>query len=69
MTGFGDTDRLKLQREAGKSFVSRTTLKRTREEDKTVFRAVITNPMTSMDTLCEILDEQEVIYQHSFMSK
>ncbi len=56
------------QREAGKSFVSRTTLKRTREEDKVVFRAVIMNPMTDPDTLREILDEQEKIYQDSFLS-
>lgn len=46
-----------------------TTLKRTRGEDMVVFRAVIMNPMTDPDTLCEILDEQEKIYQDSFMTK
>ena len=51
------------QREAGKSFVSRTTL-RTRqypERDIVVLRCVIMNPMTTIDVLCEILNEQEAI--------
>ena len=52
----------RLQREAGKSFVSRTTLKRADQEDMVVFRSVIMNPMTNMDIICEILDEQEKIY-------
>ena len=54
-----------LQREAGKSFVSRTTL-RVHEypgQDTVVFRCVIMNPMTTLDVLCEILDEQEEIYR------
>jgi len=52
----------RLQRESGKSFVSRTTLKRPDREDMVVFRSVIMNPMTNMDIICEILDEQEKIY-------
>lgn len=52
----------RLQREAGKSFVSRTTLKRAGREDMVVFRSVIMNPMTNMDIIMEILDEQEEIY-------
>jgi glutamate decarboxylase len=56
----------RLQREAGNSFVSRTTLRRTRQEDRVVFRAVIMNPMTDIGTLGDILDEQEKIYQRYF---
>ncbi len=52
----------RLQREAGKSFVSRTTLKRRGCEDIVVLRAVLMNPMTTMDILGEILDEQEKIF-------
>ncbi len=52
----------RLQREAGKSFVSRTTLKRRGLADMVVLRAVIMNPMTNMKILNEILDEQEAIY-------
>ncbi|MCP4104533.1 MAG: putative pyridoxal-dependent aspartate 1-decarboxylase [Desulfobacteraceae bacterium] len=51
----------RLQREAGKSFVSRTTLRRKGCEDMVVLRSVIMNPMTTMDILREILDEQEEI--------
>ena len=53
-----------LQREAGKSFVSRTTLRvhQYPDQDTVVFRCVIMNPMTTIDVLCEILDEQEEIY-------
>jgi glutamate decarboxylase len=50
------------QRETGNSFVSRTTLKRSPNEDMVVLRAVIMNPMTHMEVLREILDEQERIY-------
>lgn len=56
----------RLQREAGKSFVSRTTLKRTDQADMVVFRSVIMNPMTNIDIICEILDEQEEIYNSQF---
>jgi len=53
-----------LQREAGKSFVSRTTLRvhQYPGQDIVVFRCVIMNPMTTLDVLREILDEQEAIY-------
>lgn len=51
------------QREAGKSFVSRTSLKGTLEwpEERVVLRTVIMNPMTDIHILREILDEQEEI--------
>lgn len=54
----------RLQREAGKSFVSRTTLKRPTHlgGNRGVLRSVIMNPMTTMDIIREILDEQEAIY-------
>lgn len=52
----------RLQREAGKSFVSRTTLKRTDRDDIVVLRSVLMNPMTDMHIIREILDEQEEIY-------
>ncbi len=53
-----------LQREAGKSFVSRTTLRvhQYPGKDTVVFRCVIMNPLTTLDVLCEILDEQEAIW-------
>jgi glutamate decarboxylase len=52
------------QREAGKSFVSRTSLKGTKDwpEDRVVLRAVIMNPLTDIRILREILYEQEEIY-------
>ncbi len=53
----------RLQREAGKSFVSRTTLKRTSHENMVVLRVVIMNPMTNMVIINEILDEQEELYR------
>jgi glutamate decarboxylase len=55
----------RLQREAGKSFVSRTTLNRgpSPDDEMVVLRAVIMNPMTSPDILSRILDEQLSIYQ------
>jgi len=58
-----------LQREAGKSFVSRTTLRvhQYPGQDTVVFRCVIMNPMTTLDVLREILDEQEEIYRHQFL--
>lgn len=59
----------RLQREAGNSFVSRTTL-RSRDSDNgknlVVLRSVIMNPMTTMKILREILDEQEEIYRRHF---
>lgn len=56
-------DLQRLQREAGYSFVSRTTLKGDPAcgESMVVLRAVIMNPMTDMEILREILDEQESI--------
>jgi len=53
------------QREAGKSFVSRTTLKGSgeRPEKYAVLRVVLMNPMTDIHILREILDEQEEIYR------
>jgi glutamate decarboxylase len=61
----------RLQREAGNSFVSRTTLKTKHppEQDIVVLRTVIMNPMTTIDILREILDEQEDIYKNSYDSK
>ncbi len=56
----------RLQREAGKSFVSRTTLRRRGCEDIVVLRSVLMNPMTDIRILQEILDEQEKIYQQQF---
>jgi len=57
-----------LQREAGKSFVSRTKLKKTfgNSEEVVVLRCVIMNPMTDINILREILDEQEKIYKLEF---
>ena len=56
----------RLQREAGNSFVSRTTLniKGSPGSNIVVLRAVIMNPMTTIDILREILDEQEDIYKN-----
>lgn len=51
------------QREAGRSFVSRTTLQGRGTKECVVLRAVIMNPMTDLRILCEILDEQEAIWQ------
>jgi len=60
----------RLQREAGWSFVSRTALKMDPEDApgrKVVLRAVIMNPMTTLEILNEILDEQEEIY-HTYLA-
>ena len=56
------------QKEAGNSFVSRTTLKRPAHlgGNRKVLRAVIMNPMTNIDIIREILDEQEQIYKKYF---
>jgi len=58
----------RLQREAGKSFVSRTKLKISNKHGKdiVVFRCVIMNPMTNIKILNEILDEQEEIFKSNF---
>jgi len=58
----------RLQREAGNSFVSRTTLKMKNrlEQNKVVLRVVIMNPMTTIEILRNILDEQEKIYKTAF---
>ena len=58
----------RLQREAGNSFVSRTTFKMGNhlKQDMVVLRAVIMNPMTNIEILREILDEQEKIYKNTF---
>ncbi len=52
------------QREAGRSFVSRTRLRINHSDphESVVLRAVIMNPMTHIGILDEILDEQESIY-------
>ncbi|MFW6080697.1 MAG: pyridoxal-dependent aspartate 1-decarboxylase PanP [Desulfosalsimonas sp.] len=56
-------DLQRTQREAGNSFVSRTTLQPAAgcPESTVVLRAVIMNPMTDMKILREILDEQQSI--------
>ena len=50
----------KRQREAGKSFVSRTRLEvsQYRSEKIVVFRVVLANPLTSYEILQEVLEEQ-----------
>lgn len=55
----------RLQREAGNSFVSRTTLKKgpTDSDQMVVLRSVIMNPLTDLKKLIEILNEQEEIYE------
>lgn len=53
----------RLQREAGNSFVSRTTLRRSGRADTVVLRAVIMNPRTTPDILRTILDEQEALFR------
>jgi len=54
----------RLQREAGNSFVSRTTLNLNEytDQDIVVLRVVIMNPMSNIEILRDILDEQEEIY-------
>ena len=58
----------RLQREAGRSFVSRTTLppNSVRTGHRRVLRAVLMNPMTNMKILKEILDEQTEIFRCNF---
>lgn len=57
----------RYQREAGNSFVSRTTLHATAAWpfERVVLRAVMMNPMTDIKILREILDEQEAIYHET----
>ncbi len=54
----------RIQREAGVSFVSRTTLLQDNNPDDAivVLRSVIMNPMTTIAILNDILDEQEKIF-------
>jgi len=58
----------RVQRETGKSFVSRTTLNigNVPEMDIIVLRCAIMNPMTDMKILNKILDEQEEICRSRF---
>jgi glutamate decarboxylase len=58
-------DLQRIQREAGKSFVSRTCLKIHPDDARTpvVLRSVIMNPYTDGRILDQILDEQEMILQ------
>jgi glutamate/tyrosine decarboxylase-like PLP-dependent enzyme len=53
----------KLQRAAGKTFVSRTrfTQHQYHRQAVSVFRVVLANPMTTIDTLHSILEEQLAI--------
>ncbi|NBO38384.1 glutamate decarboxylase [bacterium] len=54
----------KIQRQNGKSFVSRTTLESVLPGfDTVVFRAVLFHPLTSSQTLTEVLSEQKDIGQ------
>ena len=55
----------RLQREAGKSFVSRTTLRLPDFPDmeSVVLRCVLMNPLTTAEILKEILDEQTVLVE------
>jgi len=61
----------RLQREAGWSFVSRTTLKINQNDPNciVVLRAVIMNPISTIKILKDILDEQEEIYRHQLAHK
>lgn len=55
----------RTQREAGKSFVSRTAIDRGDScgSETVVLRVVLMNPLTTIEILREILDEQEEIFQ------
>ena len=57
----------KRQRENGHSFVSRTRIKVARYDDEKVivFRVVLANPLTSKETLRDILSEQCLLAQES----
>jgi len=58
----------RLQREEGKSFVSRTTLYKGEKSSTgtVVFRCVLMNPLTTIEILREILDEQTRIFNKEF---
>ena len=53
----------RLQRQAGISFVSRTTIEKNKLM-QVVLRSVLMNPMTHMQIIQDILDEQESIYEN-----
>ena len=57
----------KYQREAGKSFVSRTRLEVLNYPNQTVtvFRVILANPLTTQQHLLEILAEQKAISQNT----
>lgn len=59
----------RLQREAGRSFVSRTTLDLPGLGDTVVLRTVIMNPTTTLEVLEDILDEQEALGQRACRAK
>ncbi|MDY0189177.1 MAG: putative pyridoxal-dependent aspartate 1-decarboxylase [Desulfuromonas sp.] len=61
----------KYQREAGKTFVSRTTLELTRYHGTsvTVFRAVLANPLTTEKILVDVLQEQCELAKHEDLSE
>lgn len=60
----------KAQRAAGKSFVSRTRLTPSCYEgdEITVFRVVLANPLTTLETLKEVLEEQRQLAQTQAIS-
>ncbi|MEA3543779.1 MAG: putative pyridoxal-dependent aspartate 1-decarboxylase [Thermodesulfobacteriota bacterium] len=57
----------KRQREAGKTFVSRTRLRSShyQSEQISVFRSVLANPLTTEDILAAVLDEQCAIVKQT----
>ena len=57
----------KRQRETGRSFVSRTKLTPAQyyREPTVVFRVVLANPLTTIDMLKEVLQEQREIAEHA----
>jgi glutamate decarboxylase len=58
----------KLQREAGKTFVSRTRLKAKKyfqNDQLSVFRSVLANPLTTDEILAEVLEEQCAIVRET----
>lgn len=61
----------KRQREAGKTFVSRTRLRSARYPDTqiSVFRSVLANPLTTEDILAAVLEEQCAIVKQSRVQK
>lgn len=56
----------KRQRETGRSFVSRTRLNPAQwsRMNTIVFRVVLANPLTSLDILASVLEEQRNIIVH-----